>query len=103
MKLRIMKNKLLIRIPSAKERKVGNIIIPTTVSLNEQHLVGEVMEIGEGKTFKKGGNTFPMDYNLGDKVVVGKFAGTRLHIDDKLYMLVDAKEIMGIFSENTPE
>lgn len=32
MKLRIMKNKLLVRIPSSKERKVGNIIIPSTVS-----------------------------------------------------------------------
>lgn len=93
-----MKNKVLLRIPSAAERKVGHIIIPSHVSMGEKHLVGEVIEIGPPKVFNNG-SFLPIEVEIGDKVVVGQFAGTRLHIDDKLHMTVDATEIMAIITE----
>lgn len=99
MKITPLKNKVLLRIPSTQERRVGSIIIPSTVSMGEKYLVGQVIEIGEGKEFPDG-TKFPMELCVGDKVVVGKFAGTRLNIDDKLHMIVEVSEIMAVFSEN---
>jgi len=98
MRLRPMKNRVLLRIPSAKERQHKGIIIPSTVDTGEKYLIGQVIEIGESKDFKNGGS-FPIEFEIGDKVLVGKFAGTRLHIDDKLHMTVDFKEILGILIE----
>lgn len=95
-----MKNKVLLRIPSAKERQHKGIIIPSTVeSLGEKYLIGEVIEIGDPKQFKKGEDYFPIECEVGDKVLVGKFAGTRLHVDEKLHMVIEATEILAIITE----
>ena len=93
-----MKNRVLLRIPSAKERQHKGIIIPATVDTGEKYLIGEVIEIGPPKEFEDG-TTFPIEFSIGDKVLVGKFAGTRLHIDDKLHMTVEFKEILGVLTE----
>lgn len=98
MVIRPMKNRVLLRIPSAKERQHKGIIIPSTVDTGEKYLIGQVIAIGPPKEFKNG-TLFPLTFEPGDKVLVGKFAGTRLHIDDKLHMTVDFKEILGVLIE----
>lgn len=97
MKITPLKNKILLRIPSTKERQVGSIIIPSHVSLGEKYLIGQVIEIGDSKDYPDG-TKFTIECEVGDKVVVGKFAGTRLNIDDKLHMLIEAKEILAVLS-----
>lgn len=98
MKLRPIRDYVILRILSAKERTRGKIIIPATVkSLDTNQIDGIVVAIGDGKTLKTGEKLPITSVDYGDKVLVHKWAGTKFWVDNNLYMKVHVKEIFCVF------
>lgn len=93
MKVRPLGDRVLIKRMEPKEQVKGGIIIPDTAK--EKPLEGTVVAVGEGRYDDKG-KLIPMSVKEGQKVLVGKYAGTEIKIDEVEHIIVREDEILGI-------
>lgn len=93
MKVRPLNDRVLIKRLEAKEQVKGGIIIPD--SAKEKPMEGEVIAVGPGK-LDETGKLMPMSVKAGQKVLVGKYAGTEIKIDDVEHIVVREDEILGV-------
>ena len=93
MKFKPLHDRVLIEVLDGDEKTAGGIIIPDTAKEKPQE--GKVVAIGSGiKT--EDGKVLPMDVNVGDKALFGKWSGTEVKIDGKEYSIMKESDIMGI-------
>ena len=83
---------LLQRIEEAEEIK-GGIIIPD--SAKEKPQEAKVIALGTG-ALDKDGKTVAFNVKVGDKVLVGKYAGSEVKLDEVIYLLLREEEILAI-------
>jgi chaperonin GroES len=93
MKMRPLRDRILVERIEEQEQKVGGIIIPDTAKEKPQQ--GRVVAVGKGRVNDKG-EVFPLDVKEGDTVLFGKYAGTEIKIDGKEYLIVREDEVLGI-------
>ena len=91
--LRNALGKILLKRIESKEQKKGGIIIPD--SAKEKPMEGKVIAVGAGKVAKDG-KRVALDVKVGDRVLVGKYAGTEIKIDDVEHVILREDEILGI-------
>ena len=53
------------------------------------------MSLGTGKT-DENGNKVPFEVKKGDRVLVSKYGGTEVKIDDKEYKILNSDDILAI-------
>ncbi len=82
---------LLKRSECAEEIK-GGIIIPD--SAKEKPMEASVIALGTGKV--EDGKKVEFNVEVGDKVLIGKYSGTEVKIDDTTYILVREDEILAV-------
>jgi chaperonin GroES len=75
------------------EVKKGGIIIPDTAK--EKPMQGTVIAVGAGKR-DDNGKIIPMSVKVGDKILMPKYGGTEIKIDDKEYQIMREEDILGI-------
>ena len=56
---------------------------------------GQVIAVGEGK-FNDQGNRMKLDVKKGDTVLIGKYSGTEIKIDDVEYTILREDEVLAI-------
>ena len=83
---------LLQRIEEAEEIK-GGIIIPA--SAKEKPQEAKVIALGTG-ALDKDGKKVAFNVKVGDKVLVGKYAGTEVKLDEVIYLLLREEEILAV-------
>ena len=83
---------LLQRIEEAEEFK-GGIIIPD--SAKEKPQEAKVIALGTG-ALDKDGKKVAFNVNVGDKVLVGKYAGTEVKLNEEIYLLLREEEILAV-------
>ncbi len=93
MKFRPLHDRVLIKVLDSEEKTKGGIIIPDTAKEKPQE--GEVIAVGPGAK-NEDGKIAPMDVNVGDIVLFGKWSGTEVKIDNKEYSIMKEADIMGI-------
>ena len=93
MKVKPLNDRVLVKRLDAKETVRGGIIIPDTAK--EKPLEGEVIAVGPGR-MDDNGKLVAMSVKKGDKVLVGKYAGTEIKLDDVEHVIVREEEILGI-------
>jgi chaperonin GroES len=76
-----------------EERSKGGIIIPDTAK--EKPLAASVIAVGKGKLLDDG-KILPLEVKEGDKVLVGKYAGTEVKIDGEDHIIAREDEILAI-------
>jgi chaperonin GroES len=87
-------NRVLVRRLEEKETAKGGIIIPDTAKEKPQE--GEVIAVGAGKIEK--GRRVPLDVNVGDRILFGKYTGNDIKIDDQDYLILSEEEILVKFN-----
>ena len=85
---------LVKRIETTEERQ-GGIIIPDTAK--EKPLEGKVVAVGAGR-LDDNGKRVPLDVKSGDRVLIGKYAGTEVKIGDVEHVIVREEEILGVIN-----
>jgi chaperonin GroES len=95
MKVKPLYDRILVRRLDAKEEVKGGIIIPDTAK--EKPMEGKVVAVGSGR-LDKSGKQIPMQVKVGDKVLIGKYAGTEVKIDNAEHVIVKEDEVLGIVS-----
>ena len=76
-----------------KEVKKGGNIIPD--SAKEKPTQGKVIAVGTGKLDEKG-NKIAFNVKVGDTVLMPKYGGTEVKIDEKEYQIMREEDILGI-------
>ena len=69
----------------------GGIIVPDTAKEKPQE--GEIIAVGAGKLHE--GKRIPLDVEVGDCVLFGKYFGTEIKIDDEEYLILREDDVLG--------
>ena len=93
LKLRPLYDRIVVKRLDAKEMVRGGIIIPDTAKEKPQE--AEVVAVGEGK-FNDEGQRIKLDVKKGDKVLIGKYSGTEIKLDDVEYTILREDEVLAI-------
>ena len=91
MKLRPMADNILLKQHEAEETTSSGIILATTNK--EKPMIYEVVSVGPGT------KDVEMIIKAGEKVVVGKFAGTDVTIDKVDYKFVKQDDILAVVTD----
>ena len=91
-KIRPLGDRVLIEPAEVKEQMKGGIYIPDTAK--EKPMEGVVVAIGSKKD--KDGKAVAFDVKVGDRVLLPKYGGTEVKLDDKEYQLVREEDLLGV-------
>jgi len=91
MKVIPLHDRVLLKRLEEQEVKKGGIIIPDTAKEKPQE--AEVIEAGKGRVTEDG-KTIALDVKKGDKVLIGKFSGTEVMVNDIEHIIVREEEIL---------
>lgn len=96
MTVKPLADRVLLRRIEAEEQVKGGIIIPDTAK--EKPLEAEVVAVGPGKVNKEG-KSVPVDVKVGNRVLIGQYAGTEVEIDGEEYVIASEGDILGILQK----
>ena len=84
-------DRVLVKRLEEKETVKGGIIIPDTAKEKPQE--AEVIAVGKGRVAEDG-KVIPLEVKQGDKVLIGKFSGTEVTINDEEHVILREEEIL---------
>jgi chaperonin GroES len=90
-KVQPLHDRVVVSRLEQKEQVRGGIIIPD--SAKEKPQEAEVIAVGPGKV-QENGQRSPMDVKKGDRVLIGKYSGSDIKIDDNEYVILREDEIL---------
>ena len=93
MKIRPLQDRVVVRRMEEETTSAGGIVLPG--SATEKPAQGEVLAVGPGKRLDTG-NTQPVDVNVGDTVVFGKYSSNTVKVDDEELLILNESEIFGV-------
>jgi chaperonin GroES len=93
MKVQPLADRILLKRVEIKQEKKGGIIIPDTAK--EKPMEGKVIAVGTGRV-EKDGKRIKLEVKVGDRVLVGKYSGTEIKIDNVEHVILREDEVLGI-------
>jgi chaperonin GroES len=96
MNIRPLYDRIVVkRLTESEEKTAGGLIIPD--SAKEKPQEGEVVAVGKGKRLEDG-KVVPLDVQVGDKILFGKYSGSDIKLDGQEYMIMREDEVLGILN-----
>ena len=92
MKIRPLGDRVVIRMLESEETTKGGIVLPS--SAKEKPQVAEIVAVGPGGIID--GNDVIMEVEVGDRVLISKYAGTEVKIDDDEFTILRQGDILAI-------
>ena len=86
-------DRVLVEPVEEKEVKKGGIVVPDTAK--EKPTEGIVRAVGPGK-LDEDGKRIPMEVKEGDRVLITKYGGTEIKLDDKDYKIMSSEDVLGL-------
>jgi chaperonin GroES len=93
MKLKPLKDRVVVKYSDEPEKSSGGIYIPETAKEKPQK--GEIVAVGSGKVTEDG-KLQKMEVKVGDVVLFEKYSGSKINIDDTEYLIIREDDILGI-------
>ena len=85
-------DRVVVRPLEETEQKRGGLYIPDTAKEKPQQ--GEIVAVGPGRVEK--GERVPMDLEVGQKVLYGKYSGSEVTLDDEQYLIVKESDVLAV-------
>ena len=98
MAVRPLHDRLIVRRLEEGEQKIGGIIIPDTAKEKPQQ--GTVLAVGRGKV-NDDGKRVPLDVNVGDRILFGKYAGQEITLDGEEYFIMKEDDALAVIEGHT--
>ena len=92
MKIKPLGERVVIKMLEAEETTKSGIVLPGTAK--EKPQVAEIVAVGPGGTID--GKEVKMEVKVGDKVLISKYAGTEVKLDDMEYTILKQSDILAI-------
>jgi chaperonin GroES len=96
MNIKPLSDRVLVEPVAEGDVRKGGIIIPD--SAKEKPQEGKVIAIGTGKR-DEAGKLIPFSVKEGDRVLMPKYGGTEVKLDDKTYQIVREEDILGVITK----
>ncbi len=93
MKVRPLADRILVKREEPSETVRGGIIIPDTAKEKPQE--GKVVSVGPGKVDEDGKRT-PLELKAGDRILMGKYAGTEVKIDGVEHLIMREDDVLAV-------
>lgn len=93
MNIRPLHDRVIVRRKEEERTTASGIIIPDAAT--EKPVLGEVLSAGKGKILENG-DLRPLDVQVGDTVLFGKYSGTEVKIDGEELLVMREEDIMGV-------
>ena len=93
MSFKVVGNRVVVRQTESVEKTASGILLPDTAK--EKPFEGEVVAVGPGRTLEDGTREV-MDVKAGDKVILSKYGGLEVKIDNVDYLVLRQDEILVI-------
>ncbi len=93
MKLRPLADRVIVKQSEAEEKTKSGILLPD--SAKEKPTKGKVVAVGPGKLTDEGKRT-PLEVQPGDRILMGKYSGSEIKIDDTDYVICREDEILAV-------
>jgi chaperonin GroES len=93
MKFRPLHDRVVVERIDAEAMTAGGIIIPDTAKEKPQQ--GKIVSVGPGGRDDHGA-LIPIDIEIGDRVLFGKWSGTEVKIEGVEYLIMKESDIMGV-------
>ena len=97
MKFRPLHDRVVVKRLDAEEKTAGGIIIPDTAK--EKPSQGEIIAVGPGGR-DEAGKLVPLDVEVGNRILFGKWSGTEVKIDGVEYLIMKESDIMGVLEDH---
>jgi chaperonin GroES len=94
--LKPLSNRVLVQRLEQEETLKGGLILPDTAKKKQES--GRVISIGPGKV-SEDGTLQPMPVKIGDLILMDKYSGQEITIDDEEYVIVKADDIIAIINQ----
>jgi len=95
-KFRPLHDRVVVKRIDAEDKTAGGIIIPDTAK--EKPSQGEVVAVGSGGR-DESGKLIPIDIQVGDRVLFGKWSGTEVKLDGQELLIMKESDIMGVLTD----
>lgn len=95
-KIRPLGDRILVKRLEEAEQMQGGIYIPDTAK--EKPTQGEIIAVGPGRTTDDG-KIQKLEVKVGDRVLMGKYAGTEVKIDGDEYLILREDDVLGILEK----
>jgi chaperonin GroES len=96
MNFRPLHDRVVVKRVDAEAKSAGGIIIPDTAK--EKPSQGEIIAVGPGGR-DENGKLIPIDLEVGERVLFGKWSGTEVVLDGKELLIMKESDIMGVLEE----
>ena len=93
MNIRPLHDRVVVRRKEEETTTAGGIVLPG--SATEKPVQGEVIAAGKGKILENG-DVRPLDVQIGDTVLFGKYSGTEVKLNDEEVLVMREEDIMGV-------
>jgi len=93
MNIRPLHDRLVVKREAEERKSPGGIVIPDTAA--EKPVFGKVIAVGKGKILENG-ETRPLDVNVGDKILFGKYSGTEVKMNGEELVVMREEDVMGV-------
>jgi chaperonin GroES len=95
MKVKPLNDRVLVKRMDPEETLKSGIFIPDTAK--EKPLEGRVVAVGAGR-LDDNGKRIALEVKAGDRVLIGKYTGTEVKLEDVEHVILREDEILGIVS-----
>jgi len=96
MTLKPLGNRVVIEPIEQEEVTPSGIVLPETAKEKPQK--GLIISVGPGAR-DEDGDYIPMEVKEGDKVLLAKYAGTEIKVNDKKLLIMKESDILAIIEE----
>ena len=93
MKIRPLRDRLLVKRVEKEETTKGGIIIPD--SAKEKPIEGEVIAVGSGRVLDDG-TVRPLEVKAGNRILFSKYAGTDIKLDGEEHLILREDDVLGV-------
>jgi len=94
MKIKPLRDQVVLEPISEEEKSKGGIILPDTAE-REKPEQGKVIAVGPGRLTPQG-KTIPLSVKKGDRVLFTKYGPTEVKVEGKEYLVVKEEDILAI-------
>jgi len=93
MKIKPLRDKVIVRRLEEEEKSPGGIILPDTAK--EKPMLGKIIAVGKGKLLDDG-KLRPLEVKVGDKVLFAKYSGSEIKIEGEEHLILSEDEILAV-------
>jgi chaperonin GroES len=93
MAIQPLHDRIIVEAAAKEEKSAGGIILPDTAQEKPQR--GKVLAVGPGKRLDSG-QLAPLEVQVGDTVLYGKYGATEVKVDGKDYLILRAEDILAV-------